>query len=78
MRFLDDDRDLALSRATIYLTKDEATQLRDTLTVLLAGGHQHEHVSSDDFQKEITICIYDPLDLDGLDERSRRLIERDN
>jgi hypothetical protein len=77
MRVLDEERDMACSRLTLFLTRDEATQLRDTLEVLLTGHHQHEHVTSDDFQKEITVCLYDPSNLDSLDERARRLIRSD-
>jgi hypothetical protein len=74
---LDEERDVACNRLTVFLTRDETTQLRDTLEILLAGHHQHEHVASDDFQKEITVCLYDPSNLGGLDERSRRLIRSD-
>jgi len=33
MRVLDEERDMACSRLTLFLTRDEATQLRDTLEV---------------------------------------------
>jgi hypothetical protein len=78
MRLLDEDADASCNRVTCYLTRAEAQELRDSLEALLRGGmERHEHVSSADFGKEITVCLYDPADLSFFGERSRRIIEED-
>ena len=78
MRILNQDKDEALNRITLYLTMDEARELRDSLESLLAVplGH-HEHVPSEDYNKEVTVCIYDTTFLDKFDNRSRKLINED-
>jgi len=47
-----------LSHVGLGLTEAEASELRDTLNTLLEdSGERHEHVSSSDFQRELTIWI---------------------
>ena len=78
MRLLDEDIDRACSRVTIYLTHQEAVELRDSLEALVAGpSGGHEHVSDADYKKEITVCLYDSVELSEFSDRSRRLIELD-
>jgi hypothetical protein len=81
MRILEPDSDRAYSKVTLYLTSAEAAELRDSLDELLGGAQDaHAHVSSEDFKKEVTVCLYSPDDssaLRHLDERSRRIILRD-
>lgn len=78
MRLLDERSDRALHRVTLYLTRSEAVELRDSLTDLLAQvSASHSHIPSSDYQKELTICIYDEGNLAGLSERSRKLILED-
>ena len=78
MRLLNEENDRPIDRITCYLTLSEAGELRDALDALLASPQQnHQHVPSDDFKKELTVCIYDPGDLSGFDPRSRLLIEAD-
>jgi hypothetical protein len=75
MRILDEVADQSLSVVTIYLTKSEAEELRDSLEQLLANWQsRHEHVSSSDYKRQITVCIYDVENLEGFDERSKQLI----
>ena len=60
MRILDDESDKKLDNVSIFLTKEEAVQLRGYLNQLLDNPKlQHSHLSSSDYQKEITICLYD-------------------
>jgi hypothetical protein len=60
MRMLDEEKDCAVSRCTILLTQKEAEELRDSIAAVLMGGAgSHEHIPSDDFQKEITVALYD-------------------
>lgn len=79
MRILDNDRDVACNSVTLFLTVSEASELRDSLNSLVHEGFhaRHEHVTSGDFQKEITVCVYTAEDLAGFDARSRKLILED-
>ncbi|NGX46880.1 MAG: hypothetical protein K1000chlam3_00247 [Chlamydiae bacterium] len=78
MRVLNDEADEKLDTASIFLTKEEALQLRSHLEQLLDDPKlQHIHLSSDDYQKELTICLYDEKNLKGLYLRAVRLIEND-
>ena len=78
MRILDPQDDKPLSAITIYLTIREASELRDKLTGLLDERTGHEHVPSEDFQKEITVCVYDVTSLNHFDSRSKKLILEDS
>lgn len=78
MRILDEVSDKALNRVTLYLTLSEARELRDAIESLLATPeNHHQHISSADFKKEITVTIYDSQPIESFDERSRRLIRND-
>lgn len=78
MRILDDKSDKKLDNASIFLTKEEAVQLRGYLNQLLDNPKlQHCHLSSADYQKEITICLYDEKNLGNLNQRSIKLIKED-
>jgi RHS repeat-associated protein len=79
MRILDEEADRALNRVTIYLTRDEARELRDSVDSLLQRGRDdHEHVSALDQSKELTVCLYNPANVAAFSERSRRLILEDH
>lgn len=70
MRILCEDDNKIVNRALILLT--------DSLGLLLEGSSQrHEHIPSEDYRKEITICIYDMPSFENLDERSRTLVTAD-
>jgi hypothetical protein len=77
MRILDSGTDRALGRITIYLTIPEARELRDKVENLLTDLQGHEHIPSEDYAKEITVCVYDAGRLEHFDERSVRLIQSD-
>ena len=77
MRLLNEDTDTAFSRLTLLLTRAEASELRDTLECILSSNHHHEHVSSDDFAKEITVTIYDSGNPESFNLRTQRLIKED-
>lgn len=77
---LDEVSDRKLDRVTLYLTGAAAQELRDSLRSILANPRgNHAHVSSNDYQKERTVCIYDDATLDGhgFNERSKELIKED-
>jgi len=78
MRLLNQDNDSTVQRLLLLLTQSEAVELKDSLELLLAdSAGRHEHISSDDYQKEITIAIYAPNSLESFDSRSRTLITTD-
>lgn len=78
MRILDEEKDVPLNRVILYLTQQEALEMKDALEQLLRSeSREHEHVPSDDWNKEITLCTYDPKRLDDLSERSKKLIWND-
>jgi len=79
LRILNDESDKKLDAVSIFLTKSEAIQLRGYLNQLLENPKmQHSHLSSSDFQKEITICLYDEKKLDDLHPRAKKLIIQDS
>lgn len=78
MRLLNQDEDRVIQRLLLLLTQREAVELKDSLELLLANSAgRHEHISSEDYQKELTIAIYDQTALEGFDGRSQTLIARD-
>lgn len=56
MRIHDEDNDLSICAVTLFLTRAEAEELRDSVQALLSGDpSDHQHVPSPDFQKEVTV-----------------------
>jgi hypothetical protein len=76
MRIYDRKNDRALNSIYIFLTSKEVNQAIGYLESLLqdTGTGRHNHLESENFTKEITFSLYDPTDLSGFDERSKRLI----
>lgn len=75
MRILNQEDDKSLNQITIYLTLSEASELRDSLNSLISNREvHHEHIPSDDYTKELSVCIYELQSIDSFDERSKRLI----
>jgi hypothetical protein len=78
LRILDEDSDKRIDNVCIFLTKDEAVELRDDLNQLLDNPKlHHTHLSNADYQKEITICLYNEKDLQGFHPRAIKLIKED-
>lgn len=58
MRIDDVNANRQLAHVGLGLTEAEATELRDTLELLLTDpAERHEHVSSADYQAELTVWI---------------------
>jgi hypothetical protein len=80
MRISDDVSDKKLDRITLFLTESEALQLesylRDFLKKSIDKG-LHFHLSSEDYQKEVTFCIYNPENVSALHHRAQKLIRDD-
>ncbi len=78
MRILDEISDKSLENVILYLTFAEVSELRDSLDELLKKPlNNHAHISNEDTQKEITVCIYDMGNLKGFNKRSMDLIIND-
>lgn len=79
MRIYNVDKDEKLNNVTLYLTTDEAQEMKDSLELLINNNHQHEHIPDreDAFKREITVCIYSKDNLSHFDERSKKLILHD-
>lgn len=75
MRIYNEDTDKKVNKITLYLTPDEASEMKDSLEVLLKNDkHHHEHIPDREFKKEITVCIYREDNLSTFDERSKKII----
>jgi len=78
MRIFSDEDNKKLDEVSLFLTKDEARQLQGYIEEMLDNSENHHfHLSTDDFQKEITICLYDQSQLEGFNSRVRKLIIED-
>lgn len=79
MRLLDEIKDKPLSYVTLLLTYNEAGELRNQLDRLIEhyGKIGHHHVSDNDYQREITIAIYNESDISEFSERIQQLIRKD-
>jgi len=81
MRIYNEDTDKKVNKIILYLTPDEAEELKDSLELIIHNNekHHHEHIPDreDDFKREITVCIYKKDNLSSFDERSKKLILND-
>ena len=78
MRILDDKADKSINSVSIFLTETEAIYLIGYLEQLVFEKRgDHSHLSSEDYQKEITICLYSPENVDNFHPRIKRLIAHD-
>lgn len=81
MRILDEDNNKVVSNVSIFLTLEEAKEMADSLDELInrfgTQNADHFHLYDNEFQREITVCLYDKGNLTGFDDRSKLLIEGD-
>ena len=51
----------SLESIVLFLTRSEASELRDALATVLGSGREasHEHVLGADLKKEITVVLYE-------------------
>ena len=78
MRILDNANVRPIKQITLYLTMDEAKSLYNQLDKLISKPKIHHiHFEDESFEREITVAIYTDSNISEFDERSRRLIEKD-
>ena len=80
MFILDDESNSKLNSITILLNKAEVIELLGYAKQLLETPtpSDHYHLSSDDYQKEITICMYDPDKREQFNPRIQKLVNEDD
>jgi len=54
-----------LDNVTLLLTKGEAEELHHSISDLLSNNEHHAHVSSDDYQTEVSISILEKNNLES-------------
>lgn len=76
MRFLNQDKNETLSNLLLLLTKNEAIELKDELERLIKSkiNNDHGHVNDLEYQRELSLAIYDINSLNEFDENVRKLI----
>jgi cytosine/adenosine deaminase-related metal-dependent hydrolase len=76
MRILDQRKQKGLKNIILYLTKEEAEEMRDALDSMIAQQDKpmHTHINEDEYEHEVTIAIYNANNLTDFDERSKQLI----
>jgi rRNA maturation endonuclease Nob1 len=75
MRIHNEDDDTSVQRVTLFLTPEEAREMRDAVdTLLMSTSGSHVHVPSEEYTHEVTLCVYEADQLNGLSERARQLI----
>ena len=79
MYILDDESNKKLDCITLILTRSEVQQLQGYVKQLLekTPSSDHYHLSSEDYQREITICMYDPGKIELLHPQVQKIIKDD-
>lgn len=79
MRIFDNENDKPLKSITLFLTEEEATELKDDLERLIKniGNNEHVHINDLEYVRELTVTLYNPNNLNHFDERSKKVILED-
>ena len=77
MKILNLEDKKILSSVDLFFTKEEALQLISYLNDLIKNpSHQHSHLENDDYNREITVWLYDKENFDDLPPKVKILIEK--
>lgn len=76
MRILDEDTDKALKNIFVLLTQAEASELRDVLNGLILSklDADHSHINDIEYNREITIALYEDDAPNTYNKRVKKLI----
>ena len=78
MRIYDVSSDKSIGTVGIFLTLDEAKELRDILESLIGNPAEHHgHIYGAEDYRELIVSVYTDSNIDMFDARSRKLIEED-
>lgn len=77
MDIYDPINEKSLESLTLYITIDEAKELYDDLAKLIADPiGNHTHINSSDYKKELTVCIYDPENMNLFNKATKNLLQK--
>ena len=75
MRILELENRRELSELTLYLTSQEAEELQQSLVDMIRSPKgNHCHINDENFERELTVCVYQEEDLSDFDEVSKQII----
>lgn len=75
MKLYDPESKRVLTEVTLFLTPEEALQLAACVQAVADDPRQHHaHVSSCDYDVEITVAVYTPETMDQFNDESQRVI----
>jgi hypothetical protein len=79
MRIYNLDLDTKVNKVILYLTPEEAQEMKHALEQVMSDSkkYHHKHILDNEYKREITICIYKEDNLSSFDERSKKLILND-
>jgi hypothetical protein len=78
MRILNEDTNEKIDRILLLLTVNEANELSSSLhDIIDTPANNHTHIPSEDYKKEVTVCIYGTEIANKFSERISMLIKDD-
>ena len=77
MRILNNHEDKSIKDILILLTPNEANELKGKILKLTDEKGDHFHINDHTYEREITIAIYTPDNLDSFNPRVKDLIIKD-
>jgi hypothetical protein len=79
MRIYNLDSEKKANNVILYLTPDEAQEMKHALEQLISDSKKqhHQHICDSEYKREVTVCIYEEDNLSNFDERSKKLILND-
>ncbi len=81
MRIYNKSQDITLKNIALFLTLEEAEELRDSLNCIIKDKEtkytRHEHINDGDYTHEITISLYEGNGNRWLDPRIAKVLKED-
>lgn len=76
MRFLNQENGQSMNDILVLMTYQEACEIRDDLERLILSNkmNDHSHITDAEFKHELTLSIYNENELDGYQEKIKKLI----
>ncbi len=76
MRIYNLDSEKKVNKVILYLTPDEAQEMKYALEQVISDSkkYHHKHILDSEYKREITVCIYKEDNLSSFDDRSKKLI----
>ena len=78
MRIFDNKGDRTIKSVSIFLSVEEAKELKDSLAILIKEPFKkHLHVNDDKFEHEITVSVNTDEVIESYSERFKKVIVED-